>query len=429
MRRRRRAYVLRTHTQSSNSSRSLRLKRVRAVIPEETFNRPGKVIRRITSRDIERIREMGRSDSFKKRPRIVRRRLCTQSVFLTLFGLIATILGYFDLQNQGNVLLFQVLIAILSLAEVVLLFTYAVTVLKYKEYLRLVMLSSPEPTPSLLRSPWVLGGYGVEAVFHLIISPPFSPFPLRELYFPLLLVRNYHILRYIYWSSPISSPRVHILASAAYLKPTIPGIIRSFIANYSIVLVFFVYASCLVISGLILYTFERNENDFQMDYPQNGLWVVAATQTAVGYGDVVPTTLIGKFSIAFNCFLGSFIIALITSSASRRLTLTTNECTLYSELSYMRYRRKHSKPAVILIQRWWRFISNRVKRVRNGEIVVEFYTQLRTHRRGLAAAQTQKDRSFDLMLRHFDESTSKDLRVMREYLAPIYDVTPLVAVT
>ena len=36
--------------------------------------------------------------------------------------------------------------------------------------------------------------------------------------------------------------------------------------------------------------------------------------TSVGYGDIVPTTNIGRLLVLIACFLGSFIITLITVS-------------------------------------------------------------------------------------------------------------------
>jgi len=438
MRRRKRAYVLKYPRASSSGANQFSSHSSLAPDPSlftqsnKSIYRRRKGTRKLTTKPTV----ITHSESFKKKPKRLRERLRQITALSAVLGWTATIIGYLELQGEGEADGLRGAICLISVVQVVLLFLYASTLLNYSEYLRVALLSSPVPTPSLLRSPWILASCLIEAAFHLLVTPLKAEFrrteanlTLNDLFFIFLLLRNYHTVRFIYWMSRFSAPRVHVLASIAYIKPTAWSTVRTYIAAYSLKLVLIVYSAFMVISGLVLYVLERNSHYSQFGYPQNGLWVVAVTQTAIGYGDVVPDTYLGQLSIAVSCFLGSSLVALITSSTSGRLALSRAECGLYSELAYMRYRRKYQKPAIILIQRWWRFMAMRLRRRRNGVTIVDFYSQLRVHRRVLATANAQKDRSFDLQLSTFHLSTCKQLRSLHEYLSPVSQATPLVLPT
>lgn len=435
MRRRKRVYVLK-YPRGTSTGNNLFSSHTSTPDPQPLFAPRGKSIylRRRGTRKLTAVPTViTHSDSFKKRPSKLRKRLRRVTAVCAVLGWIATVVGYLDVSEEGEGEWLKTAICLISLVQVILVLVYTSTLLKYSEYLRVAMLSSPDPTPSLIYSPWQLAGFLAEAGFHLLVTPPRVDFKqtlanltLKDLFFICLLLRNYHTVRFVYWISRFSAPRMHILASIAYVKPTFWSHVRFYIAAYSLKLVLIVYSAFMVISGLILFILERSAHYSQFGYPQNGLWVVAVTQTAIGYGDVVPSTYLGELSIVISCFLGSCLVALITSSTSGRLALNRTECALYSELAYMRHRRKYPKPGVILLQRWWRFMRMRIKKQRNGTTIVSFYSQLRVHRRVLAKAQGQKDRSFDLQISAFDESTSKQLRFIREYLSPIVLATPLV---
>ena len=46
------------------------------------------------------------------------------------------------------------------------------------------------------------------------------------------------------------------------------------------------------------------------------MWCVILGMTTVGYGDVVPSTNIGRFFVIMACFTGTFIVSLITVTIS-----------------------------------------------------------------------------------------------------------------
>lgn len=85
--------------------------------------------------------------------------------------------------------------------------------------------------------------------------------------------------------------------------------------------VFFLFMLVLVtLLGTVIYVVEYGHDSFN-SIPEGIYWAIV-TVTTVGYGDVVPTTVVGKFIASFSMILGYTIIAVPTSIVSVELGKT-----------------------------------------------------------------------------------------------------------
>lgn len=320
----------------------------------------------------------------------------------------------------------------ISLLQVALIFVYNVKVLQQSEFLRRAYNRQSPAVPTFMQCPGQVRKCVLEAGFHLLLMPPricvqgtfhqmrtSALLSLSDLFYIFILLRNYHTVRFFYWCSRFSTPRSHAFLSFGNQRVAASLKIKSCTAAYSLKLILILFGAFVIFSGLILFSLEKGTENTQFGYVQNSLSALAVLHTTVGYGDVVPSTLFGQLAIVVNCLLGSCLVALITSSSTIRLALSRPECALYSELAYMRYIRKHRKSAAVLIQRWWKLMEMRQKRTLNGFTIVNFYSYMRTHRRVLTAANGKKDRNFDLQISSFSASTSKKCKILSDYLQPI----------
>ena len=74
----------------------------------------------------------------------------------------------------------------------------------------------------------------------------------------------------------------------------------------------------VVMVGTIMFVVEGNGNDFT-SIPQSIYWAII-TITTVGYGDIVPTTILGKFIASFMMLIGYSIIAVPTGIVTFEMT-------------------------------------------------------------------------------------------------------------
>ncbi len=77
-------------------------------------------------------------------------------------------------------------------------------------------------------------------------------------------------------------------------------------------------ASIIVLLGTLMYVIEGGENGFT-SIPQSIYWAVV-TVTTVGFGDVVPSTVLGKFLSSLAMIMGYAIIAVPTGIITVEMT-------------------------------------------------------------------------------------------------------------
>ncbi len=82
-------------------------------------------------------------------------------------------------------------------------------------------------------------------------------------------------------------------------------------ASYHKIAIFFgVVLTVVTIMGTLMYLFEGGSNGFE-SIPQSIYWAIV-TITTVGFGDIVPTTALGKILSSFVMIIGYAIIAVPT---------------------------------------------------------------------------------------------------------------------
>lgn len=94
-------------------------------------------------------------------------------------------------------------------------------------------------------------------------------------------------------------------------------LLRSLRLSFRKILVFFLFVVIMVIAlGTLMYMVEGDEAGTQFsDIPTSIYWAVV-TMTTVGYGDIAPVTLLGRFLSAIVMLLGYTIMAVPTGIVS-----------------------------------------------------------------------------------------------------------------
>ena len=126
-------------------------------------------------------------------------------------------------------------------------------------------------------------------------------------YHYLLVVRILRLLRVF-----------RILRLAQFNKEAIVLLRSLKSSSYKIGIFFFAVLTIVVLLGTIMYVVEGGENGFT-SIPQSIYWAII-TVTTVGYGDIVPHTVLGKFISSFAMIIGYAIIAVPTGIITVEMT-------------------------------------------------------------------------------------------------------------
>ncbi|MCB9358997.1 ion transporter, partial [Candidatus Woesearchaeota archaeon] len=100
-------------------------------------------------------------------------------------------------------------------------------------------------------------------------------------------------------------------------------------SRYKIIVFLFTVVSIALVMGAIMYIVEGPQNGFE-SIPHGMYWAIV-TLTTVGFGDIVPHTILGQFIAGFLMILGYGIIAVPTGIVSVELAKvsgisTRNSC-------------------------------------------------------------------------------------------------------
>lgn len=145
----------------------------------------------------------------------------------------------------------------------------------------------------------------------LAILPTYLIFILPNIHF-LMAIRSLRLLRVI-----------RIIKLVRFIKEanTLKKALVSSIYKTSTFL--FTILAVVVIMGTIMYVVEGAENGFT-SIPQSIYWAII-TITTVGYGDIVPTTVLGKFISSVVMIIGYSIIAVPTAIFTVEVARAGNE--------------------------------------------------------------------------------------------------------
>ena len=135
----------------------------------------------------------------------------------------------------------------------------------------------------------------------------------------ICLFRIYVIFRWFIFLTEIYTSRANRLSHLIGTELTRGFALRSFILDSPFSFLLFM----LKISEGPYYTSDMGINDYRKI--KNCIWNVFVTMTTVGYGDMYPSTVLGKIIILVCCLVGVFITSLVTISIQNIVTMNKYE--------------------------------------------------------------------------------------------------------
>ena len=125
--------------------------------------------------------------------------------------------------------------------------------------------------------------------------------------------------------------------------------------------------------------FFNKTNDL---YIQNAMFLVMITSAAVGYGDLVPSTFLGRVIAGLASVMGLILSALMTATISKALRLTHAEHVALRWLRDEELKARMQQSVVAVLQSWWRH-----QRCRTGWLAQRLVQRRMKFNNDLLAAQ------------------------------------------
>ena len=353
------------------------------------------------------------------------------------------VVGYYGVIGKGGEMRVKVgllgMEVVISIAEIVCIVVYWNMVVKIGDTRNAALSVQYVADASLLQARGTLAICMFECICHLFIPIPVLQVntlvrlfgidmaaDLNDYLYAMVLLRNYHVLRAFYWFSQFSSMRTLMYARITNVSSQGGFTFRCCLAAYKFTLILLIYGAMVMVGGFIQTILERESILHSDKTAWSGLWVVAYTQSTIGYGDEAPVTFQAQVSMIVSVFLGSVLMGLLTNIISNAISLDLKEFQYCSYLLSSRYKQKDTLVVVLVIQSWWRLICSRIRRQPHGPSIVHFYSSLRRFRAVLVRCNTIKSGLLQNQVAAIGENVGNSLRGLNVYLYAVNYVEEMV---
>ena len=265
---------------------------------------------------------------------------------------------------------------------------------------------------------------GIEIALVTMTSPPvYNPVydynslglhrqvTLDDTMYPWCLVRLYHVIRFLYLESEFCSEKSLFRLSIVKLKPNVWFYVKHLALRRYVIYSFVVIGLLIVISGLVMIVYERSLPDSPFQSPTTSFYCSGITMATIGYGDVLPSSFIGRAVLVLVAILGNYAQAILTLGVYSATSLTSAERTLAGEIYKKRFKEKGLRVAAVsYLQQWWKLHFMRKHKLGNRFFQLQMLKLAKTHFKkeilkvgygaGLVFAQT---------ILHFDKNFTRGI--------------------
>lgn len=110
----------------------------------------------------------------------------------------------------------------------------------------------------------------------------------------------------------------------------------------------------------------------QISTYSDALFLVAVTETTVGFGDIMPSFFVTRIICVFACFVGITLLSLLIIALNNFIDLSESEVHAYNHVKYMVNCKELRGKAAFLIQAWWKLLQKRKNKTKRFLDLLKF---------------------------------------------------------
>ena len=205
----------------------------------------------------------------------------------------------------------------------------------------------------------------------------------------------HHIYRLLIWRSAFTNDSSLHLAYYHRIPHYLAWALRSIFRRHPFFFMLGIWTAVDTVGSFSLMTLERGVDGSELGRFDNCLWNLMVDQARIGYGDMVPLTHLGRVTIIMCIFAAVVLLSSLVTVVQQSVALNKAETALYRKMYVQTMSNSLSRPAAVLLQRWWRLVQAR--RLQNSvrqDLLVRFHRCLRMFAIARRSATTLKDLTF-----------------------------------
>jgi hypothetical protein len=174
---------------------------------------------------------------------------------------------------------------------------------------------------------WFLHKYSVE-MYNEVIEKYYTQ-SINSLLCVLVLPRLYHVFRLVLLKSKYNSARAHRVCKMNGVLADRFWVLKCLMNAYPFKVVILMMIVAIFSGGFCLRIFERpltppgaKTGFFDLG---NAMWCIIITMTTVGFGDLTPTSALGRIVGTLACIWGVFVVALMVVGVTKFMILDSGQ--------------------------------------------------------------------------------------------------------
>lgn len=323
--------------------------------------------------------------------------------------------------NEINIL--RIFIAALAGLEVLLVVHYYKNVLRIKISYKILSKHS-----AVYQDKDILRKLILELIVCAIFIPPYVDYTFKvrqlsvaetlsisEIVLALVFLKTYYLFKFLYEISYFNTDKSRFYCDLFLIGSKFNFTMKAILKRRPFSSIFIVVLLTTLLFGMLVHLYEQSVEDSPLISTWNSLWLMAVTESTVGYGDLVPQTHLGRSTLVLTTLIGYFIYSYTTLIVKTTCEFTTKEYNLYSALKSKKITYKKLRHlAATLIQTWFRLLLKRKKKLSSIFILYNLNIQSRLFKYHRVKYIQESTQTLPLCIKRFETDVINKLRTLNK---------------